>query len=49
VNCRKKPVAALQIQPKNYRKNLKHPEACKKQFRVVGKISLEKQESYKHL
>ncbi|KAJ7331310.1 hypothetical protein DFH08DRAFT_814626 [Mycena albidolilacea] len=32
VNCRKKPVAALQIQPKNYRKNLKHPEACKKQF-----------------
>ncbi|KAJ7348399.1 hypothetical protein DFH08DRAFT_1000177 [Mycena albidolilacea] len=35
VNCRKKPVAALQIQPKNYRKNLKHPEACKKQFRVT--------------
>ncbi|KAJ7336144.1 hypothetical protein DFH08DRAFT_813388 [Mycena albidolilacea] len=33
VNCRKKPVAALQIQPKNYRKILKHPEACKKQSR----------------
>jgi hypothetical protein len=49
VNCRKKPVAALQIEPKNYRKNLKHLEACKKQFGVVGKISLEKQESYKHL